>query len=100
MVCYLISIALLVFASAALAENEGLVGTWAVRADGQTVMIIDVSQNDELLTATKSTPQKGYINKSHAAVDMGGPVKSIEIQELKRTAQSLRQKPTQLISLC
>ena len=103
MVRHLISIALLVFTSAALAEKEGLVGTWAVRADGQTVMIIDVSQNDELLTATKSTPQKGYINKSHAAVDMGGPVKSIEIQELKRTANGVefapKTDPTDIIVL-
>ncbi len=77
----------------ALADVGGLIGKWAVRADGQTVVIIDVSENNGVLTAVKFTPQKGYINQSHTAVDMSGPVKATTVHEVKRRFDSVEFAP-------
>ncbi len=85
--------ALVMFASPSLAQVEGLVGKWAVRSDGQTVIIIEVSENGGKLMATKLTPQKGYINQGHAAVEMSGPVKATEVHELTRTLHSAELAP-------
>lgn len=73
----------------AFSQAEELIGRWAVRSNGQSVMIINVTQNGDKMKATVSTPRKGYINQSHAAVEMSGPVKMTEISEQERTADSV-----------
>ncbi len=73
----------------AFSQAEELIGRWAVRSNGQSVMIINVTQNGDKMKATVSTPRKGYINQSHAAVEMNGPVKMTEIREQERTADSV-----------
>lgn len=88
-----LTVALVTFATPSLAQVEGLVGKWSVRSDGQTVMIIDVSQNNGVLTAKKLTPQKGYINQGHAAVEMSGPMKAVDVRELKRMSNSVEFAP-------
>lgn len=82
-----------VFAYPTFAQPQGLIGKWSVRADGQTVMMVDISQGDGKLAATLRTPQKGHINQSHAAVDMSGPVKTTQIAEIRRTADSVEFAP-------
>jgi hypothetical protein len=79
--------------SPSFAQAEGLVGEWAVRSDGQTVMIITVRQNGGRLIATKLTSQKGYINQGHAAVEMSGPLKATEVREIRRSLNSVELAP-------
>jgi hypothetical protein len=90
---YLLALMLVICGNPAFAQVEGLVGKWAVRADGQTVMMIEISQSEGKLAATLLTPQKGYINQSHAAVDMSGPMKATQIIEVRRTANSAEFAP-------
>lgn len=73
----------------AFSQADQLIGKWAVRSNGQSVMIIDVTQIGDNMKATISTPRMGYINESHAAVELSGPVKMTEMSEQERTANSV-----------
>lgn len=101
----LIFLVLLAFANAANAQTDQFVGRWAVHAEGQTLTIIEITQVGDKLIANITTPQKGYINQTHVAVDVGGPPKTTKLLETSRAdnrvefAPANESKDVQVITL-